>query len=153
MRISGEALRNVESNQGSTAPGGWLRWMLAGYVICLPIQIELSEPSTVRVGVSDLFLVAAAVTGIAHIRFRREAWRMWHIALMLLIPLWTLAKQPETGPVYRWVLVNKTAGIMTLFLLYLMLTSLPATWEMIRWLSRLFVGSVIVTNTISTFAF
>src|SRR5437016_3020280 len=141
MASTAEAFLNVGHEHSGVRSGNMLRWMLAGYVICLPMQIELSEPTTIRLGISDLFLLAAAFLGMGHVRVRREAWSLWHVALLLLIPLWTIAKQPETPVVYRWVLVNKAAGILTLFLLYLLLTSLPATWDTIRWLTRLFTAS------------
>lgn len=143
--------RTVEASEQQS--GGLLRWLLLGYVACLPIQVELPPPVLIRFGPSDLFLVAAVLLGIAQLRVRARAWSVWHVALLVTILFSTAAVAVTTGGLSTFALLNKTVGILVLFTLYLCVTSLPANWDILRGLLRAFAASVVVLNTVCVAAF
>lgn len=129
-------------------------WLVAGYVICLPVQIGLSE--TLRFAPSDVLLIAIALgylLGFARIRHLRTAWSVWHVGLLLSILLSTVTALVRTGEVTQYALVNKTLGLLMLFLGYVVLVSESWEWQRIRRLLRLLILSTGLLNLASIGAF
>ncbi len=134
-----------------TAGKALLRWLLVGYLVCMPIQIE--TPFDIRFAPSDLFLLPALLLGLRVWRIGGPAWSPWHVGLLGLFLVWTLAKILVTGSVTQYILLNKMGGIVLLFAFYVCFTSLTDSWEDLRWFLKAFVLSVVVLNTASAAAF
>jgi O-antigen ligase len=145
IHSSGETLATRSPAQGAT--GGILLWLVAGYLILLPVQVE--TPFDIRFAPSDLFLLAALPLGIFTWRIGGPAWSLWHVAMIGVFVLWMVAKVLAVGSVPQFVLLNKLGGIVLLFASYLCLTTLADSWAKVRWLLRAFVTGVVVQNTVS----
>ena len=134
-----------------TGRGGVLRWLLTGYIVFLPVQIE--TPQQLRFAPSDLFLAVALFLGLRVWRIRWPAWTGWHAALLGLFAVSLVAVLLTHGSVSQYVLLNKMAGLVLLFGSYLALTSLADSWGDWRWFLKAFVVSVTLQNAVNVVAF
>ena len=134
-----------------TGRGGVLRWLLTGYIVFLPVQIE--TPQQLRFAPSDLFLAVALFLGLRVWRIRWPAWTGWHAALLGLFAVSLVAVLLTHGSVSQYVLLNKMAGLVLLFGSYLALTSLADSWGDWRWFLKAFVVSVTLQNAVNVAAF
>lgn len=129
-------------------------WLVAGYVICLPIQIGLSD--TMRFAPSDVFLVLISLgflLGFVRINHSKAAWSVWHVGLLLVIVLSAVTALVRTGEVTQYALVNKMLGLLMLFLGYTVIVSESCEWQRIRRLLRLLILSTGLLNLVSIGAF
>src|ERR1043166_4015107 len=134
-----------------TSRGGILRGLLTGYIVLLPVQID--TPMQVRFAPSDLLLAVALVLGLFVWRIGRPVWNGWHFALLGLFAGSVLVSFLANGSVSRYVLLNKTLGLIALFASYLALTNLADGWGDWRWFIKVFVVSVTLQNVVCTSAF
>ena len=86
----------TQGEREADARGGWLAWLLAGYVACFPVQFELPG-LTLRLAPSDCFLLAAALLCVGRLTIRPAAWGLWHLGLLGLILASTAARAVSDG--------------------------------------------------------
>jgi putative inorganic carbon (HCO3(-)) transporter len=126
--------------------------LMGVYVALLPIQINIALPwgGLMRVGPSDLVLAFLLVFCIWELRIVRGAWTWWHPILLLMLPMSVAMVLLTGGAMTMAILVSKVAGLFFLFGLYLAITSAARTWDDVWWLSRVFVGVVVLQNLVVT---
>jgi putative inorganic carbon (hco3(-)) transporter len=132
------------------AKGGILRWLLAGTIALIPVQIETAFD--LRFAPADLLLILALPLGLGVWRLNRSAWSVWHVAFLGLFIVSVFGKS-LSGVVTQFDFVNKLGGLILLFSFYVCLTTLADGWGDLRWFLRVFVVSVTVLNAASCFAF
>jgi putative inorganic carbon (hco3(-)) transporter len=129
-------------------------WLLAGYVIFLPVQIAVSP--SLRLAPSDGFL-ALALLGftlrVGRLQVVRSAWSFWHFGLVASCLLYTLVALTRTGYVTREALLNKDVGLLVLFAAYAVITGQTNSWPRIRRVLRLLIVTVAVQNVVCLVAF
>jgi putative inorganic carbon (HCO3(-)) transporter len=130
--------------------GGLLRWVLAGAIAFLPVQLE--TVFDLRFAPSDLFLILAVLLGVFVWRGVRSAWSMWHVGLLGLFVIGVFVKS-LFGTVTQFDFLQKLGGLILLFSFYVCLTTLADGWGDLRRFMRIFVISVTVQNSASCAAF
>jgi hypothetical protein len=140
-----------QPSSAETDSGGLMRWLLAGSIALMPVQIE--TPFDIRFAPSDLMLVAAALLGMRSFRVGGPAWSLWQAALLGLLVASAMVKLLWTGEVSQYALVNKTAGLVLLLTSYGLVTTVTRRWQDVRWLAKVYVVSVTLQNTVFTAAF
>lgn len=119
-------------------------WMLAAYVVSLPIQFPTNFGF--RLAPSDLCLLAALLFGAGKIKLRFQAWSFWHFGVIVVFALGTYMAVIHNGSLSRYELVQKDFGLITLFLGYAVLTTFVNSWLRLRALMKIFLISVVVQN-------
>lgn len=124
---------------------------LVGYVALLPYQIAVA--GDLRMALSDFSLILYLLFNISGMRYISKAWSLWHTGLLFvfLSGIWVAAN--TEGNLSRYVVVNKSVGILVLFLTYAALTSFSTTWERAERVMRVFVLSVAGQNVVMIGAF
>ena len=120
--------------------------LATAYVVLLPFQIELA--TEFRLAPSDGVLLLAVLLTPHQLRFRPRAWTVWHFGLVLAFAYGCFLTALTTGGLSRYVLLNKSVGLLFLLLTYTLITSVSWDWARIRGLGRWFVLSVSVQNTV-----
>lgn len=124
-------------------------WLVAAYVILLPVQIHGSD--FVHVAVSDVVLltiVGGVLLGRLRLRHVPSAWSFWHVAMVFTFALATVVALVRTGQVGIYALGIKDVGLLALFAGYAVMVGEAATWARVRWIARLLVLSVAIQNTV-----
>jgi len=130
-----------------------LDWFVAGYVLFLPVQISVGG---YHLAPSDAFLMSAvclAALGLAKIRHVRSAWSVWHAWLVLVFCYSLLIAFAHLGYVTSYAIVNKLIGLLVLYASYALVVGQMDSWQRIRWLLRLFIGSTALLNTLFVVGF
>ena len=120
--------------------------LATAYVVLLPFQIELAPEF--RLAPSDGFLLLALLLTPHQFRFRPRAWTVWHVGLAVAFSYGCFLTALSTGGLSRYVLLNKSMGLLFLLLTYGLMTSVCGSWDRIRGLGRWFVLSVSVQNAV-----
>jgi hypothetical protein len=81
-------------------------------------------------------------------RYVRKAWSLWHTGLVFLFTLGLFVAADAEGHLTRYVVVNKSVGILVLLLTYAALTSFSTTWGRAERIMRVFVLSVAAQNVV-----
>lgn len=103
-----------------------------------------------RIGPSDLILLAIFVLCGWQLKIVRPAWTMWNTMLLFLIPASALAVSLLVQPIAPAILVAKVFGIVTLSALYLAITSTVSTWQDVTKLLIVLVRVVTAQNVVVT---
>jgi len=130
---------------------GVLEFMLWAYVALLPTQIEIVVDF--RLAPSDFFLFFAVILGGISLRYVAPAWSWWQLSLPVVLAIGALVGVVNRGELSRYVVVNKCAGLMVLFLFYALITTVTRTWLDLRRVLRVLVISVTLQNIASLGAF
>jgi len=128
-------------------------WLVAGYVVCLPVQIDIVG---YHLAPSDLFLILTlclAAFGLVTIKYVRSAWSIWHAGLVLVFCYSMLVAFAHMGYVTPYAIINKTLGLLVLFAGYAMIVGRVDNWQRARGMLRLFVGSTALLNTLAVAGF
>ncbi len=120
--------------------------LAAAYVVVLPFQIQLAR--YLRIAPADLFVLLALFLAAHQLRYRRHAWSVWHLGLLLSFACGCLLASLRFGHLDSYVLLNKSAGLVVLMMSYLVITSAASGWSRIRRMLRLFVLSVSIQNAV-----
>jgi O-antigen ligase len=122
-------------------------WLLAGYVILLPIQFRIMPGF--RLALSDLLLALSLLgfaLGVGSLKIKRSAWSIWHFGLLIAFLLATLISLVTTSQISRYVLANKDAGLILLYATYAVIVSHAYSWLRIKWICKLLIFSVTTQN-------
>lgn len=122
-------------------------WLLALYVICLPIQFN--TPLSLRFAPSDLFLAFFLLFRLSNLSLRAAAFSVWHVLLPGMFALATFLSALYNGHLTRYILLNKNLGLIVLFASYCALTSILNTSSRLRRFLRLFVWNVALHNLLA----
>lgn len=120
--------------------------LLMAYAALLPFEWAISQ--MVRFSAADMVMLGTLFLAMGQLRYRQEDWSAWHYALLALFAFSTLSIAVQTGSLPQYVYLNKDAGLIILFLSYLLLTSILTTWTRIRFVLRAFVISVVLQNLV-----
>lgn len=127
-----------------TRDSGLLGGLIALYVLFLPIQVPLA--SDFRLAPSDLFLLLFLLVGLGRIRLHPWAWSPWLLGLVPLFAMGTLVTAVTWGSVRLQVLLQKDLGLLLLMSSYAVIADWASSWERMRRLIRLLVGTVALNN-------
>lgn len=119
-------------------------WLLLGYLICLPIQIE--TPIGLRFAPSDLFIMLYLVFGLGKLRIRRDAFSVWHYALLMIFMLGSYMAILWDGELTQYAILQKIIGLFLLILTYIVFTSAITSWEKVDSFLKAFLWSIVVQN-------
>lgn len=125
--------------------------LMAAYVALLPFQYPIV--TEVRVAPADLFIFLAIFAAPTRIKFQRDAWSVWHVALLVIFAIGTFVTALNEGSLNRYVVLNKDIGVVFLLIGYTVLTSTMSAWSTLRRLMRVFVLSVVLQNLVGIAAF
>lgn len=126
---------------------GILGLLVVGYVALLPYLFEVGD--RINFAPSDCFLLLVILLATAQLRYRRSAWTIWHIAILLTFALGSLVAAIRFGELDRYELFNKDAGLLLPFLSYAAITSTVTEWRDLRLILRVFTLSVVVENIVA----
>jgi hypothetical protein len=121
--------------------------LIAGYVALLPYLFEVSD--RLNFAPSDCFLLLVLLLAAAQLKYRRSAWSIWHVGILLTFALGSFVAALRFGELDRYELLNKDAGLLLPFLSYAAITSTVTEWEDLRRILRIFIFSVTIENLIA----
>jgi putative inorganic carbon (hco3(-)) transporter len=120
-------------------------WLLTGYLIFLPIQIDFGVGF--RFAPSDLLLVAY-VLSLKSLSICRSRWSDWHLGILLVFTLGLITAQIREGEITRYAILQKYVGLFVLLGTYWAMVTAAKDWDAIRRMVRTFTVSVVIQNTI-----
>jgi O-antigen ligase len=123
-----------------------LKVLLSAYVVFLPYQFQTGDG--INFAPADCFLLLLVVLAAGQLKYRREAWSIWHFGIMLTFVAGSLVTAVRFGAIMRYELINKDLGLFLPFLSYAAVTSWVAEWDDLRYLMRLFALSVVIQNAL-----
>ena len=126
---------------------GILGLLVAGYVALLPYLFEIG--SRMNFAPADCFLLLVVLLAAAQLKYRRSAWTIWHVGILLTFALGSLVATLRFGELDRYELLNKDAGLLLPFLSYVAITSAVNGWEDLRRTLRVFTLGVVVENLLA----
>jgi O-antigen ligase len=136
---------------GVPRSAGILKVLLTGYVILLPYQFQTGDG--INFAPADCFLLILLILGAEQLKFRRDAWAVWHFGLALTFVVGSLVAALRFGTLSRYELINKDAGLILPFLSYAAVTSWIVEWEDLRYILRVFTLSVVIQNAVMVAVF
>ncbi len=128
-----------------------IRTSAAGYVALLPYLFNVGD--RMNFAPADIFLAVAMLTAVSQMRFRPLAWSQCHLGIAFLFVMGSMVAVSRYGDLDRYELLNKDAGLLLPFLSYLLITSVVANWNDLRWVLRIFTLSVVAQNIVALVAF
>ncbi|MGI9069876.1 MAG: O-antigen ligase family protein [Bryobacteraceae bacterium] len=150
-----EALTRLEPTGACTRPKSHdrvLAGLLAGYLLCLPVQF--ATEAGFRIAPSDGFLILYYIFGVTRLKFvRPRVWTGWHAAVLFAFALSTLTAVLKGEDLDQYVILNKDLGVLVLFAAYAMLTGEATSWQKIRGMLRLFVLGVSFMNVVALISY
>jgi O-antigen ligase len=126
--------------------GTALKSLLSGYVILLPYQFQTGNG--INFAPADCLLLLVLVLAAGQLKYRKDAWAVWHFALALTFAVGSMVSALRFGALDRYELVNKDLGLFLPFLSYIAVTSWIVDWEDLRYLVRVFALSVVIQNAV-----
>jgi putative inorganic carbon (HCO3(-)) transporter len=126
---------------------GLLTLLVAGYVALLPYLFQVGD--RLNFAPSDCFLLLVLILATAQLKYRRSAWTIWHIGILLTFALGSFVAALRFGELDRYELLNKDAGLLLPFLSYAAITSTVTEWEGLRRILRIFIFSVVTENLLA----
>jgi putative inorganic carbon (HCO3(-)) transporter len=128
-------------------PPGILRLLVGGYVASLPYLFEAGN--RLNFAPADCFLLLVILTASAQLKYRRSAWTIWHVAILVIFAFGSLVAALRFGELDRYELFNKDAGLLLPFLSYAAITSAVTDWDDLRRILRIFTVSVVAENILA----
>jgi hypothetical protein len=128
-----------------------LKILLFGYVILLPYQFQTGDG--INFAPADCLLLLLLVFGVGQLKYRRDAWSVWHFGIGLIFVAGSLVAALRFGTISRYELLNKDIGLFLPFLSYAAVTSCIDEWEDLRHLLRVFALSVVIQNAVMVATF
>lgn len=126
---------------------GLLTLLVAGYVALLPYLFQVGD--RLNFAPSDCFLLLALILAAAQLKYRRSAWTIWHVGILLTFAVGSFVAALRFGELDRYELLNKDAGLLLPFLSYAAITSTVTEWEGLRRILRIFIFSVVIENLLA----
>jgi putative inorganic carbon (HCO3(-)) transporter len=126
---------------------GILGLLVAGYVALLPYLFEVGN--RLNFAPSDCFLLLVILLAAAQLKYRRSAWTIWHVGILLTFAFGSLVAALRFGDLDRYELLNKDAGLLLPFISYAAITSTIDNWDDLRRILRVFTVSVVAENILA----
>jgi putative inorganic carbon (HCO3(-)) transporter len=126
--------------------------LLLVWVALLPIQFQLTAGAADRVAPADLVILVIPFVALRRLRVRPGTWSLAHTLLLALLPASLVYTLVVTGRVTEYAVVNKTIGLMLLFLAYVAMTTAIRTYGLATKAIRVFVISTTLVNIPSIIA-
>jgi putative inorganic carbon (HCO3(-)) transporter len=126
---------------------GILGLLVAGYVALLPYLFEVGN--RLNFAPADCFLLLVILLATAQLKYRRSAWTIWHVAILLIFAFGSLVAALRFGELDRYELFNKDGGLLLPFLSYTAITSAVDDWDDLRRILRIFTVSVVAENILA----
>lgn len=150
------ALRSVENNVTlplvRTDQGlGMLSFLVVCYAALLPYQFPIG--TLLNFAPADCCLLLAPLLAPGQFKYRRPAWTIWHLGLVLTFVGGSFLSALRTGELSRYELLNKDFGLLLLLLGYAAVTSVVTGWDALRRILRVFTLSVVFQNVLAVAAF
>jgi len=141
-----------------TLPAGWARaaerrktgvmgMLLAAYIALLPYQFEVVRG--LNFAPADCFLVLLLLVSFGQLQYRKAAWTIWHLGIVVVFAIGSLVSSIRLGALTRYEFLNKDLGLLLPFLSYAAITTVASDWEAVRRLMRVFVLGVVVENVLA----
>ena len=130
---------------------GILGILAVWYVALLPYQFEFAKG--LNFAPADCCLLLVLVLAAAQLKYRKPAWTIWHLGILLTFTIGSIVASLSFGRLERYELFNKDAGLLLPFLSYAALTSTVTDWDDLRHILRVFTASVIFENVLAIGAF
>jgi putative inorganic carbon (hco3(-)) transporter len=130
---------------------GVLSVLVAGYVMLLPYQFEVSNG--LNFAPADVILAMVLVLAACQLRYLPEVWTTWHFGIALTFVVGSFVAALRLGTLNRYELINKDAGLLLPFLSYAAITSLIVDWSDLRQILRVFVLSSVLQNIVAVGAY
>lgn len=124
---------------------------IMGYVICLPVQIDIG--GAFRIAPSDLFLIVGLLAAGLHLRLNSRQFSSWHWGMLFIFILSSCVSIWRNGFITKYALLQKDVGFILLLLTYILLIQAVDSWDRLYQLLRAFLMSVLIFNGIALFAF
>jgi O-antigen ligase len=121
-----------------------LWYLAAGYVWLLPYQFKMDR--AFNFAPSDIFMLLVLLLAAGQLKYREEAWSIWHFAIPLVFVVGSLVAAMRFGTLARYEFLNKDAGLLIPFLTYATIVSAIASWDDLRSMLRIFVAAVVLEN-------
>ncbi len=128
-----------------------LGFLVAAYAALIPYQVPVTRD--MNFAPADCCLVLIVLLAAGQLKYRRLAWGIWHVALVLVFAVGTLVTALNTGTLSRYVFLNKDAGLVLLLLSYAAITSAVSDWDDLRRMLRVFTVGVVAQNIVGVAAF
>src|SRR6267142_5234502 len=87
-----------------------LGFLVAAYAALLPYQVSVTHD--LNFALADCCLILIPLLAPGQLKYRRLAWGIWHMALVLVFAAGTLISALNTGTLSRYALLNKDAGLI-----------------------------------------
>lgn len=130
-----------------------LTLLLLGWVAMLPIQFQIGEVGAAdRFSPADLVILLVPVVAFHRLMVVKGTWSLAHTLMFGLLPASLVYTLVITGGLTSYAIVNKTFGILLLFLAYVAVTVGLGTYELAERAIRVFVISTTIVNVASIIA-
>jgi hypothetical protein len=141
----------LTSHDSAPRSASVLKVLLCGYVLLLPYQFQTGDG--INFAPADCLLLLLLVLGAGQLKYRKDAWSVWHFGIVLTFIAGSMVATLRFGTISRYELLNKDIGLFLPFLSYAAVTSWIAEWEDLRHLLRVFALSVVIQNGVMVAAF
>ncbi len=121
--------------------------LLGGYLVLLPYQFEFGKG--MNFAPADCLLVLVLLLAAGQLRYRKPAWTVWHLGIVLTFVTGSLVAALRFGTLARYEFLNKDLGLLLPFLSYAAITSAVSEWADLRRLLRIFVLGVVFENILA----
>jgi putative inorganic carbon (hco3(-)) transporter len=142
-----ETLPLVRPDQGL----GMLSFLVVCYAALLPYQFSIG--TLLNFAPADCCLLLALLLAPGQLKYRKPAWTIWHLGLVLTFVAGSFLSVLRTGELSRYELLNKDFGLLLLLLGYAAVTSVVTDWGDLRHILRVFTLSVVFQNVLAVAAF
>lgn len=121
--------------------------LLACYLLTMPIQIEWGDYR--QIAPADAFIALYVALRLTRLRHVPGAWTLWHLALLPLLGLGCLVAVVRTGELTSYALLQKGVGLIALLVTGACFIDFMRDVDRVRWVLRVFVGSVVLHAGVS----
>jgi putative inorganic carbon (hco3(-)) transporter len=134
-----------------SGPSSVLITLVSVYVALLPFQFATGDHF--NFAPADCLLALALVLAAGQLKYRKQAWTVWHFAIACVFVAGSFVAAFRFGALDRYELLNKDAGLVLPFLSYAAITSAIVDWDDIRHILRVFAMSVVIQNVVAVAGF
>lgn len=134
-----------------SGPSSVLITLVTIYVALLPFQFATGD--RFNFAPADCLLALVAVLAAGQLKYRKQAWTVWHVAIACVFVAGSFVAALRFGALDRYELLNKDVGLVLPFLSYAAITSAIVDWDDIRHILRVFTMSVVIQNVVAVAGF
>ncbi len=127
------------------------RRLMAAYAFLLPVQFGVS--ATLRIAVSDLFVIAYLMRRGSRLRRVPAAWSRWAYALVIVVWTGVLVALAQTGAMSQTTFLAKAIGLLVLLGSFAALVDVAVDWATLRTIARAFLLGVLTNVTLALTAY